>query len=78
MNDPRPVILAASIQAHIDELASLIASHDSNLVAPIMEQILVRVAEGSKRRRQTDLYWIADEALRRASRRQGNVVASDR
>ncbi|MCC6948832.1 MAG: hypothetical protein IT539_13775 [Bradyrhizobiaceae bacterium] len=62
----RPAELAASIQANMDELAGIIAAQDPELVAPAVEQVLADAVRHSGRWRQDQLFWIADEVLRRA------------
>lgn len=61
-----------------DEFACHLAAVDPELAAPVLERVFTEAIEHRGRGRQSDLYWIADEALRRASRRQAHVVASDR
>ena len=66
---PRSVALAVSIQSSMDELASELARHDPELLAPVLERVLAGAVEQSGQWRQDQLYWIADEALRRAAKR---------
>lgn len=69
MSVPRPVALAVAIQANMDELAGELVRHDPELLAPALEQVLAGAVEHRGRGRQSDLYWIADEALRRTAKR---------
>jgi hypothetical protein len=68
MSAPRAVELAATIQASMDELAGIMAAQDPELAAPALERVIAGAVENGGRWRQCDLYWIADEALRRTYR----------
>jgi hypothetical protein len=69
MSAPRAIELAASIQASMDELAGIMAAQDPELAAPALERVLAGAVQHAGRWRQCDLYWIADEALRRTQKR---------
>ena len=66
---PRSIALAASIQASMDQLSAELGRHDPELLAPVLERVLAGAVEQSGQWRQDQLYWIADEALRRAAKR---------
>lgn len=70
MNErPKAVELAATIQQSMDALVAELAAHERDLLPPILEMVIVGAARAGGNRQQRELYWIADEALRRTAKR---------